>query len=125
MTSKSYKPPTLPIRLVREEMVSENACIDFLLETLRVLLEQLIVGKPYNYSRYSLSLITFFFFRISCQKKLHLLDRLLYRLLSTCVISTTTNWVGYSTTPSLWISLSCRFSASSWVLLLLPTSARI
>ena len=44
-----------------EEIASEDACIDFLPETLRVLLEQLIVGKPYNYSRYSLSLITFSF----------------------------------------------------------------
>ena len=30
-----------------EEMASEDACINFLPETLRVLLEQLIVGKPY------------------------------------------------------------------------------
>ena len=63
-----------------EEMASEDACIDFLPETLRVLLEQLIVGKPYNYSRYSLSLITFAFLGSAAKKKLHPLGRLLYRL---------------------------------------------
>ena len=51
-----------------EEMASEDACVDFLLETLRVLLEQLIVGKPYNYSRYSLSLITFYFLGSAAKK---------------------------------------------------------
>jgi len=35
---------THPIRLV---MASEDACINILRETLRVLLQQLMVGKPY------------------------------------------------------------------------------
>ena len=82
-----------------EEMASEDACIDFLPETLRVLLEQLIVGKPYNYSRYSLSLITFSFLGSAAKKNCICWAGY---CTGTCVISTT----GCSTTPSLCIVLS-------------------
>ena len=56
--------------LTCEEMASEDACIDFLPEMLRVLLEQLIVGKPYDYYRYSLSLITSSFLGSAAQKEI-------------------------------------------------------
>ena len=69
MTSKSLETSNTAYPTC-EEMASEDACIDFLPETLRVLLEQLIVGKPYNYSRYSLSLNTFSFLELAAKNKI-------------------------------------------------------
>ncbi len=93
-----------------EEIASEDSCINFLPDTLRVLLEKLIVGKQIVAiitSLLPLSLLIFSLFRVSSQEK-NCINWTGYYTgsASTCVISTIANWIGCSIAPSLCIALS-------------------